>query len=72
MAGLFSLCSSVLLVLQVCSAREPSLVACERFDYQRWQCFCTLENQGYQVDRVVVFLIIFEFDWFGEAVTYSN
>ena len=72
MAGLFSLCSSLLLVLQACSARKPSLVACERFDYQRWQCFCTLENQGYQVDRVVVFLIIFEFDWFGEAVTYSN
>ena len=72
MAGLFSLCSSVLLVLQVCSAREPSLVACERFDYQRWQCFYTLENQGYQVDRVVVFFIIFESDWFCVALTYSN
>ena len=44
------------------SARKPSLVACEIFDYQRWHCFCTLENQGYQVDRVVVFLIIFESD----------
>ena len=58
--------------VQVCSARKPSLVACWRFDYQRWHCFSTLENQGYQVDRVVVFLIIFEPDWFWAAVTYSN